>query len=194
MISSVALPTPGGWRLVPPPGSDSERWVASTIADVSESSRERLTADLNRIVSVAASDPRVTRTRAVFISAQADSQVSAFLTIDYYAAGDDAYAEYWSKVSASLEGASTTVGSQVFTGRAIEHELAGSPAVVVHDFLSAATSTGGTALQERYLAAIFPEDGGIMIEVQITTADLNLFGNIVDYGDSIANTITWKAE
>jgi len=48
-------------------------------------------------------------------------------------------------------------------------------------------------LQERYRAAIFPKALGILIEIQLTSPDLALFAYIVDYGNGIASSLTWKA-
>ena len=45
----------------------------------------------------------------------------------------------------------------------------------------------------RYLAAIFPRALGVLIEIQLTSPDLALFGDIVDYGNVIASSLTWKA-
>ena len=64
---------------------------------------------------------------------------------------------------------------------------------MTQDFLIEGSDAIRGDLQERYRAAIFPKALGILIEIQLTSPDLALFGYIVDYGNGIASSLTWKA-
>ena len=68
------------------------------------------------------------------------------------------------------------------------------PAVVLSKRILVPLSTLPTHhARPRYLAAIFPRALGVLIEIQLTSPDLALFGDIVDYGNVIASSLTWKA-
>ena len=63
---------------------------------------------------------------------------------------------------------------------------------MTQDFLIEGSDATRGDLQERYLAAIFPRALGVLIEIQLTSPDLALFGYIVDYGNGIGSSLNWK--
>ncbi len=181
---------PRGWHRVPRAGAEVTLWIERITSKSPPESRAMLSADLRRLSAISLGDPRACRTHLVYVRNAFSTTSEAHLTIDYYSAGPGAFEAY---SGAALDAADSPRPSAVYAQRCATGVLAGAPAVVTQDFLIEGSDARRGDLQERYLAAIFPRALGVLIEIQLTSPDLALFGDIVDYGNGIVSSLTWEA-
>lgn len=179
---SFRFVVPEGWHEVPAAAEDHAPWAQSIAAAVAEACRPELEADLVRLAARRATDPRGTRRHFAQVPDDIARRATAHLTVDAYAAADDGLEAYLSAVEEAQRG---TEPSPVVAQRVERVLVPAGPAAVVQDYLAQPDGS----LQERYLAALFPPESGLLVELQLTTPDLARFPDIVDYGDRILATV-----
>jgi hypothetical protein len=188
-LTGLALRLPAGWQRVSRSEADNVAWRSAYIPLLPEASRAEMDTDIARVTALIAADSRLTREWAVLLVDQSPSRVAAVLTLDYYSADGTAYETYKTAVEAG-----PAKDSSIFTGRIVDTQLGAGPSVVIHDFIVNSSAQHESALHERYLAAVFPADSDVMIQVQLTTHDLNLFGDIVKYGNKMLDGLAMSRE
>lgn len=177
----LVLPAADPWIEVPPDAAGRQSMRAALAEQLAPPQRAALAQELDRALIAIDADPRPSRQYAIWVT-RSGPAVIAVLTLDLYAAKPGDRQRYLDGIAERLDSSPTR-----FTGRVLEAELAGAPAVVLHDFVTRA----GAQLCERYLATLFVDEFGLMVQLEITTPDLDLFADIVDAGNTLANRLRW---
>jgi len=84
-------------------------------------------------------------------------------------------------------------GVEPWTSQRFEVELAGHPAIVVHDIGAYTFDLNGAVIAERYVGTVFPDAGSTVVQLEILAEDLEAFDDIVAVGNAVLDGLRFAA-
>jgi hypothetical protein len=204
------LGVPRGWyRMpeppVPAPGAGApasaawaEEWVGGVAHAVSAAQGftaeedARLRATLAGAAARAAAQHRPGRVRLVYLGSPEVPRVRAWASLELYAGGGQTAEAFAAALLAPADGDG---GVDVRDREVVPTQLAGLPAVTVHDLVAAPRASDAPrataparAVQHRFVATLFAP-GDRILQLQISTPDLTAFADLPAVGRVIADSI-----
>ncbi len=185
---SYEFDRPAGWLMLPKVDIlNGIGWISPLLDPFAftPSARKRLEADLDRAAELARAQQMPDRRRWVFVPDSANGAVEAVLNIDIIHASGISQVE-------CLEGFRTAAdvpGVSVWERSFDLATLAGRPAVSGRQLLVTVLADGEQQVNEYFGTVVFTPRLGTILKASISTPDLALFSDILEYGNRLIDGI-----
>lgn len=182
---------PTGWLMIPSlDGLDDESWMAGLVGryGLDTVSATRLRIDLTELLAQARAQARPLRRRWAFIPDLPSGVIEATMNVDMIAASGMSPADCLHGLQTAEDVPGVTTWERSFE----EKRIANRPAVSGRELLVTRRDENDL-INEHYVSVIFTPRLGVVLKATISTPNLALFADIVDYGDSMLEGISFDS-